>query len=308
MMSGDISVTSTVGTGSTFTIHLPLVVPDAAAQDMLAKDDAAPASPPTVLSEANDEPIVLVIDDDPEALELLGRTLERAGVTVVKASEGREALKLARNLHPAAITLDVLMPGMDGWEVLGELKADPETRDIPVIMVTMTNDRNLGYTLGATDFLTKPVRRDQLIELLARYATGSDDRHALVVDDKAENRDVLRRALEKEGWRVTEAENGRLALDEVSSDPPSLVLLDLLMPVMDGFEFVHEMHQRKGPIEIPIVVVTAKDITHEDRQRLQGGVIGMIERGGLDQDSLVETLRSQLKTADAISGLGPDPL
>jgi signal transduction histidine kinase/DNA-binding response OmpR family regulator len=293
MMGGDISVTSTTGKGSTFTIHLPMIVQEELPEDLPISDSPAP-----VISETGDEPIVLVIDDDPQALELLGRTLEGAGVRVVKASEGQEALKLARTLHPAAITLDVVMPGMDGWEVLGELKAAPETRDIPVIIVTMTNDRNLGYTLGATDFLTKPVRRDQLVELLDRYATGSDRRHALVVDDKADNRDVLRRALEKEGWRVSEAENGRLALDQVETEPPSLILLDLLMPVMDGFEFVHEMRERLELNDIPIVVVTAKDITDEDRQRLQGGVVGLIERVGLDQDSLVETLRRQLNTAD----------
>jgi signal transduction histidine kinase/DNA-binding response OmpR family regulator len=300
MMGGDISVASTIGKGSTFTIHLPMTVQETVVQDTNPEDVSGPESPPTVISEPGDESIVLVIDDDPEALELLGRILEGAGARVVKASEGQEALKLARTLHPAAITLDVLMPGMDGWEVLSELKADPETRDIPVIMVTMTNDRNLGYTLGATDFLTKPVRRDQLVELLDRYATGSDKRLALVVDDKAENRDMLRRALEKEGWRVSEAENGQLALDEVASELPSLILLDLLMPVMDGFEFVLEMNRRENLNEIPIVVVTAKDITQEDRQRLQGGVVGLIEHGGLNQDSLVETLRQQLKAADVV--------
>ena len=247
-----------------------------------------------MIPEPGDEPVVLVIDDDPSALDLLDRTLQGAGLRIVTAGDGREALKLARTLHPAAITLDVLMPGMDGWEVLSELKADPETRDIPVIMVTMTDDRNLGYALGAAEFLTKPVRRDQLIQLLDRYATGVDERHALVVDDKTENREVLRRALENEGWRVSEAENGQLALDEIASEPPSLILLDLMMPVMDGFEFVLEMRRREAAREIPIVVVTAKDVTEEDRQRLNGGVVGLIERGGLNQDSLAELLREQV--------------
>jgi CheY-like chemotaxis protein len=240
-----------------------------------------------------------VIDDDPNALELLGRTLEGAGVRVVTAADGQEALNLARTLHPAAITLDVLMPGMDGWEVLSELKADPGTRDIPVIMVTMTNDRNLGYALGATEFLSKPVQRDQLVELLGRYAIGSRKRRALVVDDKTENREVLRRVLEKEDWQVSEAENGRQALDEVEREPPSLILLDLMMPVMDGFDFVLAMHQRDAASEIPIVVVTAKDVTEEDRLRLKGGVVALIERGGLDQDSLIELIREQVTTRHA---------
>jgi len=260
------------------------------------------------MQEPGEEPVVLVIDDDPTALDLLERTLQGAGVRVVTASDGPEALKLARTLRPAAITLDVLMPGMDGWEVLGQLKADPETSAIPVIMVTMTSDRKLGYALGATEFLTKPVRRDQLVSLLDRYATRDDERHALVVDDKTENREVLRRALEKEGWRVGEAENGRLALDEIESQPPSLILLDLMMPVMDGFEFVLEMRRRDAASEIPIVVVTAKDLTEEDRRRLNGGVVGLIEREGLDQDALVALLRDQVaasRSRDASPGTDP---
>ena len=294
MMGGDISVTSSVGEGSTFTIELPLVV-----QEIPPDSEPSTESPSAVSPTPGNGPVVLVIDDDPNALDLLGRTLEGAGVRVVTAADGQEALKLARTLHPAAITLDVLMPGMDGWEVLSELKADAETRDIPVIMVTMTNDRNLGYALGATEFLSKPVQRDQLVELLGRYAIGGRQRHALVVDDKTENREVLRRVLEKEDWHVSEAENGRQALDEVEREPPSLILLDLMMPVMDGFDFVLAMHQRDTASEIPIVVVTAKDVTEEDRLRLKGGVVALIERGGLDQDSLIELIREQVTTRHA---------
>jgi CheY-like chemotaxis protein len=293
MMGGDISVVSTPGEGSTFSIRLPAVVREAPSEPEARADPLAAAIP---RAEPGAVPVVLVIDDDPSALDLLSRTLQRAGVRVVTASNGQDALHLARTLRPVVITLDVLMPGMDGWEVLSELKAASETRDIPVIMVTMTNDRNLGYALGATEFLTKPIRRDQLIGLLDRYATGTGERHALVVDDKLENREVLRRALENEGWRVSEAENGQLALEEIANEPPSLVLLDLIMPVMDGFDFVLEMRNRKASHEIPIVVVTAKDVTREDRRRLAGGVVGLIERGGLDQDSLVQLVREQVAT------------
>jgi signal transduction histidine kinase/CheY-like chemotaxis protein len=289
MMGGDISVTSIVGEGSTFTIELPLVI-----QAIAANSDASTESPKAVTPAPEDEPIVLVIDDDPNALELLGRTLQRAGIRVVTAENGQQALNLARTLHPAAITLDVLMPGMDGWQVLSELKTDPETRNIPVIMVTMTDDRNLGYALGASEFLSKPVQRNQLVELLGRYAIDGSKHHALVVDDKTENREVLRAALERENWRVSEAENGRQALDEVEREPPSLILLDLLMPVMDGFDFVLAMRQREAVNEIPIVVVTAKDVTEEDRLRLNGGVVALIEREGLDQGSLVELIREQV--------------
>jgi CheY-like chemotaxis protein len=292
MMGGDITLQSTVGEGSTFTIELPVEVAE-------VTGDSEAEAPIAVTLEPGEERVVLVIDDDPNALELLGRTLQGAGVRVVTAGDGQEALSLARTLHPAAITLDVLMPGMDGWDVLRELKGDPETRDIPVIMVTMTDDRNLGYALGATEFLTKPVRRHQLVQLLDRYARGDVARRALVVDDKAENRDVLRRALESEGWQVSEAENGQIALGRVADQAPSLILLDLMMPVMDGFEFVMEMRKQHASAAIPIVVVTAKDITDEDRRRLNGDVVGLIQKDGLDRESLLALLLEQVAATSA---------
>jgi signal transduction histidine kinase/DNA-binding response OmpR family regulator len=289
MMGGDISVESTVGEGSTFTIVLPLLVREAAVEPA----DAA-TLPAAVIGEPGEERVVLVVDDDPNALELLARTLEGVGVRVVTANDGEAALKLARTLRPVAITLDVLMPGMDGWGVLRELKSAPETRDIPVIMVTMTEDREMGYALGATEFLTKPVHRSQLVQLLDRYASRDGIRRALVVDDQLENREVLRRALESEGWHVSEAENGQVALEKVADKTPSLILLDLMMPVMDGFEFVVEMRKREALRAIPIVVLTAKEVTDEDRRRLEGDVVALIEKRGVDREALVAQIREQL--------------
>jgi PAS domain S-box-containing protein len=293
MMGGDVTVDSRVGEGSTFTIRLPLEVSVTEEEQPAAASDQAVATGPVSPAGA-EERTVLVIDDDPNALDLLGRTFQDAGVRVVTASDGGEALRLARSLRPVAITLDVIMPGMDGWEVLRELKLDPETRDIPVIMVTMTDDRDAGYALGATEFLTKPIDRGHLVHLLERHAPKGAERRALVVDDRADNREVLRRALEHEGWQVTEAENGRVALDRMDERVPSLILLDLMMPVMDGFEFVMELRKQDRWEGIPIVVVTAKDVTDDDRRRLNGDVVGLIQKSGLDREALLAQLRAQV--------------
>src|SRR5204862_2899850 len=186
---------------------------------------------------------VLVIDDEASVRDLMQRFLTKEGFRVVTASGGEDGLRYARELRPDAITLDVMMPGMDGWSVLSALKADPAVADIPVVMLTIVDDRNHGYTLGASDYLMKPVDRDRLLALLRRYQNGSA-RRVLVVDDDAGTRTVMRSFLERDGWTVSEAENGLAALELVGRERPSLVLLDLRMPVMDGFEFVAELRRR----------------------------------------------------------------
>jgi CheY-like chemotaxis protein len=298
MMGGEIDVESTLGEGSTFTIRLPLRV----ALATLAQQEAERAAP-TPAAEPEGERTILVIDDDANALDLIGRTLQAAGFRVVTASDGQEALRLARTLRPSAITLDVIMPRMDGWQVLWALKHDPETRDIPVVMVTMTDERDMGAALGATEFLTKPIDRQQLVALLERYAARSERRNLLVVDDDPEVRDVLRRAFEQEGWSVAEAVNGREALERLAQATPSLILLDLMMPVMDGFEFVMQVRKEPAWRGIPIVVVTAKDLTEEDRQRLQGSVVGLVEKRGFGREELLEQIR-ELVTRTGDNGAG----
>jgi len=186
--------------------------------------------------------------------DMLQRFLSREGFRVVTAPGGEAGLELARELHPDAITLDVLMPGMDGWAVLAALKADPDLAEIPVIMLTIVDDRNMGYALGASEYLTKPVDRERLVSVLHRYGDAPSPGRVLVVEDEAATRELLRRVLEAEGWTVAEAENGRAALERVAEQRPDLILLDLMMPDMDGWETYDNIRQMT---DVPVIVVSA---------------------------------------------------
>jgi CheY-like chemotaxis protein len=231
-----------------------------------------------------------VIDDEPSVRDLLSRTLRKEGFGVVTASGGTEGLALARTLHPQVITLDVLMPDLDGWTVLSELKADPVTHDIPVIMLSIIEDKNRGYALDAADYLTKPVDRDRLITVLRKH---SEERTApvLVVDDDGDTREWLRRMLELDGRTVREAANGREALEAVRSEPPSVILLDLMMPELDGFAVVEALRGHEEWRSIPVVILTAKDITAADRLRLNGYVLKIIQKGAMSGEELLADIR-----------------
>jgi CheY-like chemotaxis protein len=194
---------------------------------------------------------------------------------------------MARELHPDAITLDVMMPGMDGWAVLAALKSDPELSEIPVIMLTIVDDQNMGYSLGATEYLTKPIDRDRLAAVLKRHVGEEHSRSVMIVEDDPDTREVTRRTLEQGGWSVVEAENGRVGLERLASSRPGLILLDLMMPEMDGFEFVSELRKNPDWKSIPVVVVTAKDLTLEDRMRLNGQVGLILQKGSYSREELL---------------------
>jgi adenylate cyclase len=234
---------------------------------------------------------VLVIDDEQTVRDLMRRFLAREGFDVVTTGDGEEGLALARQLHPALITLDVMMPGMDGWSVLQALKADPALASIPVVMLTILDEQNRGYALGAADYLTKPVERDRLRALLARFRGDAARRQVLIVDDDAEARRWLARALTAEGWQAREAEDGTAALARVRERRPDLILLDLLMPEMDGFEFLARLQADGKLPRVPVVVVTAADLTEDDHRRLNGAVERVLLKQACSRDDLLRVLR-----------------
>jgi CheY-like chemotaxis protein/anti-sigma regulatory factor (Ser/Thr protein kinase) len=284
MMGGDITVRSELGRGSTFTIRLPARVGTAqslpAARVARAEQSAAlPVKGSTIL----------VIDDDQTVRDVMARFLAREGFVVKLAAGGREGLELARELHPAAITLDVNMPDLDGWTVLAAIKGDPRLSDIPVVLVTIEDSKGRGYSLGAAEYMVKPVDRVQLTEVLRRIC-GAVGRRILLVDDDEIMRQGVRRALEQERWEVTEAENGQVALERLQEAQPDVVVLDLMMPVMDGFEFLAEMRQRAEWVDIPVLVLTAKDLTPEEHARLNGDVERVMQKRSSELSELLREL------------------
>ncbi len=286
MMHGDVTVASEPGKGSTFTVRLPVDV----------EADRRTAGPPDRLAGPSDRPtagVILVIDDDASARDLIRRFLESEGFGVAEADSGEMGLALARELKPDAITLDVLMPGMDGWAVLSALKADAELAAIPVLMLTMLDDKGLGFALGAAEYLNKPVDRDKLRQVLRRYRRD-EACEVLIVEDDAPTRELLERPLGSEGWTAATAGTGRVALQQLERDTPALILLDLMMPVMDGIEFVTALHREERWREIPIIVLTAKDLSAEDRRRLNGGVQGVLKKGALSREELLREIHDRM--------------
>ena len=283
-----IEVKSEPDVGSEFIVRLPMMHQHNEAAEALAKFDLG--GEPLALAHGT----VLVIDDDPMVQELMARFLHKEGYRVVVADTGAEGLRLARELHPVAITLDVMMPGVDGWNVLSDLKADPKTCEIPVIMLTIVDDHGRGFTLGAADYLTKPIDWPRLGSILRKFQLQDRDRPVLVVDDDPECRAVVRRYLTKDGWRMAEASDGEAALNAVETETPALILLDLMMPGVDGFGFLDEFPKRFPGLRTPIIVLTAKELTATDFDRLNGRVARILEKGDLTYlETVMQRIREQ---------------
>jgi len=309
LMGGDVTVESVPGESSTFTIKIPADVSE-------VQPEPEPANPAAVMVtqsvgagvEAKAFPpvdnCVLVIDDDEAQRELMVRFLVSEGFSVRTASNGEEGLRAARRLLPLAITLDVMMPGMDGWTVLAALKADPAVSNIPVVMLTMMDDRKRGFALGASNYITKPVDRRCLSEILKKYRCSNPPCPVLLVEDDATTRHMMRAMLEKAGWSVSEAENGNVGLERVADNRPALILLDLMMPEMDGFAFASELHRHPEWRSIPIVVLTAKDLTEEQLALLNGSVHSIVDKGGRSRNELMRQVRNLLADWVAIPAGG----
>ena len=275
LMGGDLTVESELGKGSVFTAAIP------------ARVKNQPVWEESLDEVEGDSADVLVIDDDAHVRDLIQRNLSKEGVTVTVANSGDKGIEIARKLKPSVITLDVMMPNRDGWSVLNELKADPELRDIPVVLVTIVDDRETGFALGAADYIVKPIDWENLTSVVKKFAEQITEHTVLVIEDDAKTREILTRTMAKAGWEVSEASNGREALVKLERGLPGLVMLDLMMPEMDGFEFMHEFRSRPDAANIPVIVVTAKDLTDSDREVLSGRVTQIIQKGSYRMEELV---------------------
>jgi CheY-like chemotaxis protein/two-component sensor histidine kinase len=292
MMGGQIQVSSTQGKGSTFTVQLPssVIGPKIDPRQVRFTPD-----PDGHYKRRQKISRVLVIDDDPFARDLLERFLTREGFFADVAADGKTGLVHAREHKPDVIVLDVKMPDMDGLSVLSKLKSEASLADIPVVMLTMSDNQELSLALGAADFLPKPIERQRLLDVLLRHIRGNNDSHprshVLIVEDDPVNRDLLRNLLQREELTVSTANNGREALLIMQTKLPDIIFLDLLMPVMDGFQFLAEMQRNPAWMGIPVVTLTAVDLTKEQKDQLHGQVEVLLDKRELNPIELLQKLR-----------------
>jgi CheY-like chemotaxis protein len=286
---GRIWVESEAGKGSTFGFALPA----------RSEEPALPPVPRAGLDSAvtaqlasDSGPTVVVVEDDRRSFDLLRVYLEAAGARVVRARDGREGLDTVRRLSPAGVVLDILLPGIDGWDVLAQLKADPATAAIPVVVVSMVDERGRGFALGAAEYLVKPVGKEQLLAALYRAAALPEQKHTVVaIDDDPLAIELVKASLEPEGWTVLGAATGEQGLALIREQQPSAVLLDLLMPGMDGFEVVEALRADPETKSVPVVILTSKSMTQQDKERLQGRITYVARKTEFNLSGLAGLLR-----------------
>ncbi len=285
---GDVTVDSELGKGSRFTIDLPIAGPSPVAAEKASSNGAVEHVDASL-------PLILVVEDDPASAELLARQIHKVGFRTQNARNGADAIAMAKAHRPVAITLDIMLPDIDGWEVLTRLKKDELTSDIPVIVVSVVDDPSLGTALGALDYFVKPVEAGALVGRLSHFnftrkSNGRQTR-VLVVDDEAANRDWLKNVLEPAGFRVTLAGGGREAIRLAKATKPDLIMLDLLMPDVNGFDVVEALSGSAATRGIPIMVLTAKNLTEADIKQLNGHVSTILKRGSTGSVDLLGQLQ-----------------
>lgn len=293
MLGGDIAVQSSKGVGSIFTLTLPV-----------AWQGKAPACEPIVIRQISgiksERKTILVVDDEPDMAAMISRYLLQEGYNTLTATSGAEALILAERERPFAVTLDIIMPDMDGWEVLQGLKKNPETKDIPVIIVSISEGRETGFALGAIGYVTKPVSKKQLISEIEKIGKPGT-RSIMIVDDNELDRRQIGRIIEEEGLDLIVAEDGAVCLELIKKQVPDVLVLDLMMPEMDGFAVLEKIRSNPETRDLPIIVVTAKDLTEEDRNKLSGNVFSVLEKSVATSVTLFAEIKRILLDLEALA-------
>lgn len=293
MLDGDVTVESVHGEGSTFRVNLPeqfessmSEVSEVGLQERSLSQEFSQISNMLMGDQRH---VVLCIDDDPAVTEIVSRFLPDSEFYVVQASNGAEGIMMAREIMPDVITLDVMMPDADGWSVLAKLKSDDDLASIPVVMLTIVAERQKGYALGATDYLTKPIQRARLVDTLRRHCTSSGT--IMVVEDDTETRNILRRIMETRGWEVIEAEHGKQALELLEHSSPDAMLLDLMMPELDGFGVLEQLRKDIRYSQLPVIILTAMDLTVDDMQRLHERTVHIMQKGTSSPTAIANQIR-----------------
>ena len=303
LMGGDVVVNSELGKGTTFTATFLADFIGASESFKNLNKETGSLIENVISLENSSGKTILIIDDDPTVSELMKRQLSKEGYQVIIAPNGKDGIRLARKLKPDAITLDILMPEMDGWSVLRTLKADPEVSNIPVIMASILDEKNKGFSLGAADFLSKPIQKEYLMKSIRNLTGDKENLKICIIEDDESLRFTIKEILEKQNVEILEAENGKVGMSLLQKEEikPDLILLDLMMPVMNGFEFLKSIRETDLNT-IPILVLTGADLSEDEKSFLSGEVQRILEKSEDTLSSIVSEVGNVIKASSKEGG------